>query len=141
MPAVICVAVFTVHEFTVIPVPKSQLAPASKFVPTSVSLCVCPTCPDVGETLLSVGGGGGAARFTVNALERVPLCPSGLVTITLRVPAEALAAIAMLLVNCVAELKVHEFTVMPVPKLHVAPLAKLVPLITTFRTCPCVPLV
>src|SRR2546423_2008115 len=89
--------------------------------------------------LPSVGAGGGGAAFTVNALESVALCPSGLVTLTLRVPVTALAAIVRPAVICVAEFTVHEFTVIPVPKLQVAPVKKFVPVSVSVRLWPCCP--
>ena len=70
-------------------------------------------------------------------LVRVLACVSGLVTVTLREPTVALALMAMLAVSCVAELNVQELTVIPAPKLHVAPLWKLLPVRTTLvKFCP-----
>ena len=74
---------------------------------------------------------------TVNPFVNVPLCVSGLVTVTLRVPTVAVELMVMLAVSCVAELKVHEFTVIPAPKLQVAPLWKLLPVMMTLgKLCP-----
>ena len=74
---------------------------------------------------------------TEKALERVLDWLSGLVTVTLRVPSVAVKLMVMLAVSCVAELNAHEFTVIPAPKLHVAPLWKLLPAITTLgKLCP-----
>ena len=68
---------------------------------------------------------------------RVLACVSGLVTVTLREPTVAPALIVMLAVSCVAELNVHELTVIPAPKLHVAPLWKLLPVrMTLVKFCP-----
>src|SRR5882762_9023910 len=79
---------------------------------------------------------------TENPLVRVLLWLSGLVTVTLRVPSVAVELMVMLAVSCVAELKVHEFTVIPAPKLQVAPLWKFVPTMTTLvRVWPCAPLI
>jgi len=76
----------------------------------------------------------------VKPLGRVPVWPSGLVTETLRVPVAAVEPMAMLAVSCVAEFKEQEFTVMPAPKLHEAPLWKALPvMITLERFCPWVP--
>ena len=88
--------------------------------------------------VVPLGGGGGAGAWTPN--DDVVLCPSGLATVTLRDPVVADAAIAMLAISCDAELNVQALTVMPVPKLHVAPLWKFVPEIVTLRFCPCNPL-
>ena len=91
-------------------------------------------------TELTEGGGGGPAAVTVKPLLSVPLCVSGLVTVTLRVPVVAVELMVMFAVNCVEELKAQEFTVMPVPKLQVAPLWKLLPVMATFgKFCPCAP--
>ena len=74
---------------------------------------------------------------TVKPLDNVPDWLSGLVTVTLREPTVALAPMLILAVSCVAELKAQEFTVIPAPKLHVAPLWKLLPVtITLVKFCP-----
>ena len=52
---------------------------------------------------------------TVNPFGKVPVWVSGLVTVTLRVPTVAVEVMVRLAVSCVAELKVHEFTVIPAP--------------------------
>ena len=70
-------------------------------------------------------------------MDRVLAWVSGLVTVTLREPRVALALMAILAVSCVPELNVQELTVMPAPKLHVAPLWKLLPVrMTLLRFCP-----
>ena len=74
---------------------------------------------------------------TVNPFGNVPIWLSGLVTVTLRVPTVAVELIVMLAVSCVAELNAHEFTVIPAPKLQVAPLWKLLPVMMTLgKLCP-----
>src|SRR6202165_2808301 len=74
---------------------------------------------------------------TEKPLGRVPVWLSGLVTVTLRVPRVAVELMVMLAVSCAAELNVQEFTVMPAPKLQVAPLWKLLPVMTTLgKLCP-----
>src|SRR6266581_247323 len=78
--------------------------------------------------------------ITENPLLNVLLCASGLVTVTFRAPVVAVPEIVMLAVSCVALLNAHEVTVIPVPKLHVAPLWKLLPPSTTLNACPCTPL-
>src|SRR5262249_50613920 len=101
---------------------------------------VCPCAPLLGLTLLTPGAGVGAL-LTVNPLSRLPLCIPGFVTLTVRPPVAALAAIVMLAVSCVADLNVQLFTVIPLPKLHVAPLTKLLPVIPTLLSvCPTPPL-
>jgi hypothetical protein len=64
---------------------------------------------------------------TEKPLVSVALWVSGLVTATLREPTVAVELMVVLAVSCVAELKVQEFTVIPAPKLQVAPLWKLPP--------------
>ena len=80
---------------------------------------------------LRTGGGGGPAVVTVKPLDKVLAWVSGLVTLTLREPMLAAEPMEMLAVSWVAELKVQEFTVIPAPKLQVAPLWKLLPVSTT----------
>ena len=59
---------------------------------------------------------------------------------TLREPTVAVELMLMLAVSCVAELKVQEFTVIPVPNVQVAPLWKLLPVRTTLvKFWPCAP--
>src|SRR5437879_5642945 len=78
-----------------------------------------------------------AGAVTVKPLVSVPVWLSGLVTATLRVPTVAVELMVMLAVSCVAELNAHEFTVMPAPKLQVAPLWKLLPVMMTLgKLCP-----
>jgi hypothetical protein len=79
-------------------------------------------------------------RVTVNPLVNVLLCASGLVTFTLRAPVAALDLILILAVSCVVLLNAHDVTVIPVPKLHVPPLWKLLPPNTTLSACPRAPL-
>src|SRR6267142_1464226 len=81
---------------------------------------------------------GGAV--TENPLVRVPVWLLGLVTVTLRVPTVAVELMVMLAVSCVAELNAQEFTVIPAPKLQVAPLWKALPVMMTLgKLCPCAP--
>src|SRR6266404_189154 len=81
---------------------------------------------------------GGAV--TVKPLVSVPVWLSGLVTATLRVPTVAVELMVMLAVSCVAELNVHELTVMPAPKLQVALVWKLLPVMMTLgKLCPGAP--
>ena len=78
--AVICVALTTVVLLTVIPAPlRAMVAPATKFVPVSVTGTLCPCTPLFGLIEVSVGGVGGA-RFTVNGC--APLVPPEVVTVT-----------------------------------------------------------
>src|SRR5882724_7226827 len=136
--AVSWLALLNTHEFTVIPVPKLQVAPLWKLLPVRITLSVCPCVPLVGFRLLSEGGGS-VACVTVNPLANVLLCVSGLVTVTLRVPVVAVPPMLRFAVSWLALLNTHEFTVIPVPKLQVAPLWKLLPARITLSVCPCVP--
>jgi hypothetical protein len=73
--------------------------------------------------------------LTVKQLAHVALPASGFVTVTLRAPVVAPAATVMFAVTCVAETKVVEFTVMPVPEKVAArppPLTNPVPFTVTF---------
>ena len=60
--------------------------------------------------------------LTVNEFARVPTPPSGLVTVTLELPAVASDAIDTLTVSEVDELNVVEFTVIPVLENYTAAL-------------------
>ena len=60
-------------------------------------------------------------------------------TVTGIVPGVAFDAIVSEAVSCVEELKAHELTVTPLPKLHVAPLRKLLPDRVTLKLCPTLP--
>ena len=77
--AVICVLLTTVVLLTVTPVPLTfALAPATKFVPISVTGTLVPAVPLDGLTELSVGAGGG---FTVKVT--LLLVPPLVITVTL----------------------------------------------------------
>ena len=68
----------TTTLFTVTPLPTTAtvVAPATKFVPASVTATVAPTAPLVGVTAVAVGSGG----ITVNG--RATLVPWAVVTVT-----------------------------------------------------------
>src|SRR5438445_13222232 len=96
-----------------------------------------PRAPELRLTGVAAVGGRGRLVVTVNPFVNVPVWLSGLVTATLRVPTVAVELMVMLAVSCVAELNVHELTVMPAPKLQVAPLWKLLPVMMTLgKLCP-----
>jgi len=141
MLAVICVALLTVVELTVMSAPKlTELTPPIKFVPVKTTFSDCKRLPLVGEMLVNVGGG---FAPTVKPLVNVAVPPPGvkLVTETLRAPNAALAPIVMLAVICVALLTVVELTVMSAPKLtELMPLIKFVPVKITFNVCKRLPL-
>ena len=86
-----------------------------------------------------VGGGAGAA-CTEN-VGTVRVGPLGQLTVMLLVPVAADDVMEMPDVMLDAELTVHEFTVIPDPKLQTAPGCRLAPANVTLSVCPCVPLV
>ena len=116
IPAVRSVEELNVHELTVIPEPKAHVAPVRKLLPLRFTDAVVPWYPEVGLTELNVGGGGGGAWLMVKPVAKVAVCRSGFVTLTPVAPRVAAGGMVILAVSWVAELKVHEFTVMPDPK-------------------------
>jgi hypothetical protein len=115
---VICVALLTVEEFTVIPEPKlTVLTPATKFVPMRVTFFVSPLTPVAGLALASVGAG----LPIVKALFSVTDPPPGpaLLTVTSRAPVAACGAMVILAVSVVVPDVATEFTVTSAPKLTV----------------------
>src|SRR5215471_7291339 len=119
MFAVNCVLVFIVHEFTVIPAPKLHVGPDRKLLPARlIDTLLFPCIQLFGVAVLSVGGGFTATACTVNPLFSVAVWLSVLVTVTVRLPTVAFPAIVLFAVNCVLVFIVHEFTVIPAPKLH-----------------------
>src|SRR5262249_35193305 len=56
--AVICVPLVTLTLLTVMPAPAFTVAPVTKLEPVRVTGTAAPTCPPVGLTPVSVGGGG-----------------------------------------------------------------------------------
>jgi len=78
----------------------------------------------------------GTGAVIVKALARVPVPALGLVTETVRSPRVAVDRMVMVAVSWVLDTKVVLVTVMPAPKLDVAPLAKPVPVIVTLRVAP-----
>jgi len=93
MLAVICVALSTVKELTVILEPKlTEVAPV-RYVPVMMTERVCPWMPLLGLTVVMVGG----AAFTVNPPVLVAV-PPGVVTETSLTPVVAEPEIVMLAV-------------------------------------------
>ena len=131
MLAVSCVLELNVQEFTVIPEPKMQVAPFKKFVPANTTFNVCPWPPELGVAEVKVGGGP-TNWVTEKPFWNTPFRPSGLVTTTERVPTVAVEGTVLFAASCVAELNVQELTVIPAPKLQVAPDWKFVPARVTF---------
>ena len=77
---------------------------------------------------------------TVNPPVSVPLPPPEFVTVTLRAPSVAPAAMPSVAVSCVAEPTATFVTPMPAPlRLTVAPAANPEPLIVTGTVAPCPP--
>src|SRR3972149_6110427 len=74
----------------------------------------------------------GATALTVKHPAQLPAAVSGLVTVTSRVPAGAFDATVMFAVSWIELTKVVELTVIPAPKLDVAPETKPVPVMVMF---------
>src|SRR5580704_2478324 len=119
------VAVMVVPLRTLTPVagppPRLTAAPAAKFVPVIVTAVPPVVKPVFGDTLPTVG----AVALYANALESVPLCPSGLVPVTLTLPAAPAGVVAVIVVLLTKVTTVAAL----LPRLTVAPATKLVPLI------------
>jgi hypothetical protein len=102
--------------------PNVTVVPVAKFVPVIVTAVPPAVVPLFGLKLVTVGG----ATY-VNAPPKVPLCPPGLVTVTVTAPAVPAGAVAVIVVALT--------TVTPVPaalpNVTVAPLTKFVPVIVT----------
>ena len=80
-----------------------------------------------------VGAGFEIPCCTVKPFTSVELCPSGFVTMMLCAPVGAVPKMLIFAVICVPELKAHEFTLIPAPKLQLAPETNLLPVRTTLR--------
>src|SRR6185503_18476661 len=91
--AVIVVLFTTVTAVAALP-PICTVAPVAKFAPVMVRVVAPAVGPDGGATLVTLGPG---ARY-VNALARVPLCASALVTVTLTAPAACAGVVALIVV-------------------------------------------
>jgi hypothetical protein len=128
--AVIVVLLVTTTFVAAVP-PNVTVAPVAKFVPVIVTAVPPAVVPLFGLTLVTVGG-----ATNVNALARLPLCPPGLVTVTVTAPAVPAGAVAVIVVPFT--------TVTPVaaalPNVTVAPVTKFVPVIVTAVPPPVVPL-
>ena len=113
----------------------TTVAPVTKFVPVSVTLCAWPRNSDAGEMDVNVGAGG---AMTVNVPAFV--VPAGVVTVTFLAPNVAFGAMVKVAVTVVAFTAVTALTVIPVPLTFTAlARAKLVPVMVTFTTVPCTP--
>jgi hypothetical protein len=128
--AVTLVALTNVVELTVMPVlEKAAVAPVAKPVPVIVTLLLTePRGSAAGVIAVTVRG-----PVTLKTPVPNAAAPPGSVTVTLRAPTAAVAAMVMLAVTLVALTNVVEFTVMPLPEnTVVAPVAKPVPVMVTF---------
>ena len=105
--------------------PKFTVAPATKFVPVTVTEVPPAAGPEFGETPVTVGAGAGAEY--VNPPARVPLCPLGLATTTLTIPAACAGVIAVIVVLFTT----LTFAAAAPPIVTVAPATKFVPVIVT----------
>src|ERR1700675_2282713 len=100
---------------------------------------VAPEATVIGVLLALTVTVGDAIAVTLRLLGKVAFNPPGFVTITLRAPTVAPAAIVSVAVSCVAVGTATLLTVMPAPALTVAPLWKLVPVIVIAMVLPTVP--
>jgi len=137
--AVKLVALFTVVELTVMPLPTfTEETPSIKFVPVKTTSSVCKRLPLVSERLAKVGTG----LFTVKVLfAEVPPPGALLVTEKFRAPVAAPAAIVKFAVKLVALFTVVELIVISLPTFtEVTLLIKFVPVKTTSNVCKRLPL-
>lgn len=140
----VMVAVMVVRFRTTTPLIETPVAaglmttfePATKFVPVSTTFADVPRVSELGAIDVSVGAGG-ATTVNVPAL----VVPAGVVTVTFRAPKVAVGAMVKVVVIVVA-VTVNGPTVIPPPETFtaVAPVRP-VPVIVTFTTVPCTPLV
>lgn len=131
--AVIDVALTTLTSVTVTFEPlTATVAPATKFVPVSVTDTVLPCTPEFGLTLVRVGVGG----LTVNVLAAV--VPPAVVTVTFRSPSAAELPTTKSAVRDVPLETLTLLTVMfdPLTATVVAPLMKFVPVRVTDTVVP-----
>src|SRR5436190_1641213 len=106
--------------------PMAHVAPLTKSVAVMVTTVPPSVGPDAGDTVVMVG----AVETYVNALASVPLCASGLVTVTLTAPAAWAGVVAVIEVALV----ITTLVAAAPPIVTVAPATKLVPVIV--RTVP-----
>jgi hypothetical protein len=137
---VIVVELTTVTGPTVTSVPLTDtVAPATKFVPVSVTGTAVPRVPDDGLIDASVGVGG-APDPALTVKLTAPLVPFGVVTDTVRAPTAAVAPIVRVVAIVVGLTTVTGPTPISVPLTDtVAPDAKLVPVSVTGTAAPCTP--
>ena len=102
--------------------PNVTVAPVAKFVPVIVTAVPPAAGPLFGDTLLTVG-----TTTKVNPPARLPLCPPGLVTVTVAAPALPTGVVAVMLVL----LTTTTFVAAVPPNVTAAPAAKFVPVIVT----------
>jgi hypothetical protein len=124
---------------TVTPVPlTATVAPATRFVPVSVTGTLALSAPNVGLIIVSVGDGGS----TVNVW--LPVVPLAVVTLTFCAPSVAVAATVNVAVIVVLLVTVVPETAIPTPAgtlMVLAPMTKFVPVSVTGTALPCTPLV
>ena len=117
----VMVVLLTTTTFVAAVPPSVAVAPLTKFVPLIV-IDVPPTAgPLFGFTPVTVGAG---PRY-VYPFVKLPLCVSGLVTVTVTAPAACAAVVAVMVVL----LTTTTFVAAVPPSVAVAPLTKFVPLI------------
>src|SRR5580704_9360893 len=119
----VMVVLFTTTTFVAAVPPNVAVAPLTKFVPLIVIAVPPAPGPLFGLTPVTVGT---APRY-VYPFVKLPLCVSGLVTVTVTAPAACAAVVAVMVVL----LTTTTFVAPVPPNVAVAPLTKFVPLIVT----------
>jgi hypothetical protein len=118
----VMVVAFTTTTFVAAAPPNVTPAPAAKFVPVIVTAVPPAVDPLLGATPLTVGG-----AIYVNAPARLPLCPPGLVTVTVTAPALPTGVVAVIVVPFTTT----TFVAATPPNVTAAPVTKFVPVIVT----------
>jgi hypothetical protein len=121
---------------TPVPLIVTVVPPTTKFVPVIVTVeIVVPVSPLFGEICVTVGAPI-VGVVTVNVAGVLLLSPFAVVTVTVRGPAGAPAAIVKLVVSCVELVTFAGPAVTPAPltATDVPPMMKFVPVIVTVET-------
>jgi hypothetical protein len=118
----VMVVLLTTTTLVAAVLPQVTVAPVTKLVPVMVIAVPPAVDPVLGETLVTVGAGA-----YVNPLARLALRPLLLVTVTAAVPALPAGVVAVMVVA----LTTVTLVAAVLPKVTVAPAAKLVPVMVT----------
>src|SRR5438132_5815243 len=122
--AVIVVLLTTLTPVAALP-PTLTIAPAAKLLPVMVTSVPPFVDPDAGATPVTVGAGTDAVY--VKPLASIPLCASGLATVTFTAPAACAGVVAVIVVLLTTLTPSAALS----PTRTVAPVAKLLPVIVT----------